>query len=67
MFVRQVFTVAAAVPWTTHGISIAALLPAAAVEAARGSVLGAVAVASHTAFFVIAAWIYLRGEKLIFT
>lgn len=53
-------TVAAAVPRTAHGISIAALLPPAAVEAARRRVMGAVAVASHAALLVVAARVHLQ-------
>lgn len=56
-------TVAAAVPGTAHGIPIAALLPPAAVEAAGRGVMGAVAVASHAALLIIAAWIHLLEEQ----
>lgn len=51
--------VTAAIAGAAHGVPVAALLPAAAVEAARGRVLRAVAVTSHAALFVIAAWIHL--------
>lgn len=56
-------TVAAAVPRTAHGISIAALLPPAAVETARRRVMRAVAVASHAAFLIIAAWVHLQEKQ----
>lgn len=56
-------TVAAAVPGTAHGIPIAALLPPAAVEAAGRGVMRAVAVASHAALLIIAAWIHLLEEQ----
>lgn len=56
-------TVAAAVPRTAHGISIAALLPPAAVETARWRVMRAVAVASHAALLVVAAWIHLQETQ----
>jgi len=55
-------TVPASVPTTAHGISMAALLPLAAGEAARGSFLRAVAVASHAALLIIAAWRHLHKE-----
>lgn len=55
-------TVAAAVPRAAHGVPMAALLPAAAGEASRRSLLRAVAVAAHTALFVIAARIHLLGQ-----
>lgn len=56
-------TVAAAVPGTAHGIPIAALLPPAAVEAAGRGVMRAVAVASHAALLVVAAWIHLLEKQ----
>lgn len=54
-----ILTVTAAVAGAAHGISIAALLPPAAVKAPRGSVVRAVAVASHAALLITAAWIHL--------
>lgn len=56
-------TVAAAVPRTAHGISIAALLPPAAVEAARWRVMRAVAVASHAALLIVAARVHLQEKQ----
>lgn len=56
-------TVAAAVPRTAHGISVAALLLPAAGEAAGRGLLRAVAVASHAALLIAAAWIHLLGRK----
>lgn len=56
-------TVAAAVPRTAHGISIAALLPPAAVETPRWRVMRAVAVASHAALLVVAAWVHLQEKQ----
>lgn len=46
---------------------MAALLPPAAGEATRGRLLRAVAVASHAALLIIAAWIHLLREKDAFT
>lgn len=63
MFVRQVRTVTAAVPGTAHGISMAALLPPAAGEAAGRSLLRAVAVASHAALLIVAARIHLLRKN----
>lgn len=57
-------TVTAAVPRAAHGISMAALLPPAAGQAARGGLLGAVAVAAHAALLVVAAWIHLLGKYM---
>lgn len=54
-----VLTVTAAVARATHGIPIAALLPPAAVKAPRGRMVRAVAVASHAALLITAAWIHL--------
>lgn len=56
-------TVAAAVPGTAHGISIAALLSPAAVETARWGVVRAVAVASHAALLIVAAWVHLQEKQ----
>lgn len=59
----QGLTVAAAVPGTAHGIPIAALLPPAAVETTRWRVMRAVAVASHAALLIIAAWVHLQERQ----
>lgn len=56
-------TVAAAVSRAAHAVSMAALLSPAAGEAAGRGVLRAVAVSSHHALFVTAAWIALRMKK----
>lgn len=61
---RDTHIVPASVPTTAHGISMAALLPLAAGEAARGSFLRAVAVASHAALLIIAAWRHLRKDVI---
>lgn len=66
MRVCQVHTVAAAVPWAAHGISMATLLPPAAGEAARGSLLRAVAVAAHTALLITAARIHLLRKRCLY-
>lgn len=54
-----VLTVTAAVPRAAHGVPVAALLPAAAGQAARRGLLRAVAVAANAALLVIAARIHL--------
>lgn len=46
---------------------MAALLPPAAGEAARGGLLRAVAVASHAALLIVAAWIHLLRKQMHFT
>lgn len=54
-----ILTVTTAVAWAAHRIPIAALLPPAAVEAPRWGVVRAVAVATHAALLITAAWIHL--------
>lgn len=56
-------TVAAAVPRAAHGISVAALLPPAAVETTRWRALRAVAVASYAALLIVAAWVQLQETQ----
>lgn len=56
-------TVAAVVSRAAHAVSMAALLSPAAGDAAGRGVLRAVAVSSHRALFVSAAWIALRMKK----
>lgn len=65
--VYQLRTVTAAVPRAAHGISMAALLPPAAGEAARGSLLRAVAVAAHATLLIIAAWVHLLRKRCIYS
>lgn len=60
-----ILTVAAAVAGATHRIPIAALLPPPAVEAARGSVLRAVAVAPQAALLIAAARIHLVKTRAL--
>lgn len=62
---RHANVVAAAVSGTAHGISIAPLLPPAAVEAARWRVMRAVAVASHAALLIVAAWVHLCEDVVL--
>lgn len=56
-------TVAAAVARAAHVVSVAALLSPAAGEAAGRGVLRTLAVCSHRALFITAAWIPLRKER----
>lgn len=58
-----ILTVAAAVAGAAHRIPIAALLPPPAVEAARGCVVRAVAVALQAALLIAAAWIHLAKTR----
>lgn len=58
--------VTAAVPWAAHGISMAALLPPPAGEAARRSLLGAVAVTPNAALLVVTARIHLLCKEFVF-
>lgn len=58
-----ILTVAAAVAGAAHRIPIAALLPPPAVEALRGSVVRAVAVAPQAALLIAAAWIHLATTR----
>lgn len=58
-------TVTAAVAGAAHGIPVAALLPPAAVEAAGGSVVRAVAVASHAALLIAAARVHLTNTTYL--
>lgn len=60
---HQGLTIAAAVPRTAHGVTIAALLPPAAVETTRWRVMRAVAVASHAALLIVAAWVHLQEKQ----
>lgn len=54
--------VAAAVSRAAHVVSMATLLSPAAGEAAGRGVLGTLAVSSHHALFITAAWIPLSGD-----
>lgn len=63
---RDTNIVAAAVSRAAHGISMAALLPPAAGEAARRSLLRTVAVAAHAALLIVAAWIHLLRKDVLF-
>lgn len=60
-----ILTVTATVAGAAHGIPVAALLPPAAVQAPGGSVVRAVAVASHAALLITAARVHLTKNTYL--